>query len=100
LKTNQYSDDDQRMKDMLTSRPGFLDAVDEVKSWWSSPASIGNTTGEAPGVSSYLLPQPAAADTARPLSVTTKLELDGRQIAEAVNTYNGGSAVRGTQGGY
>ncbi|MGL5798641.1 MAG: phage tail tape measure protein, partial [Plesiomonas sp.] len=62
LKTNQYSDDDQRMKDMLTSRPGFLDAVDEVKAWWSSPASIGNTTGEAPGVSSYLLPQPAAAD--------------------------------------
>lgn len=100
LKTNQYSDDDQRMKDVLTSQPGLLDVMDEVKAWWSSPASIGNTTGEAPGVSSYLLPQPAAADTARPLSVTTILELDGRQIAESVNTYNGGSAVRGTQGGY
>ncbi|EFZ7274868.1 phage tail tape measure protein [Shigella sonnei] len=96
LKTNKYSDDAQRMKDVLTSRPGFLDAVDEVKAWWSSPSTIGASNG-TPQVSSYLLPPQPVTDN-KPLNITTRLELDGRVLAETVNEYNGNTAIRGHQG--
>ncbi|EFG7849508.1 phage tail tape measure protein [Shigella sonnei] len=96
LKANKYSDDAQRMKDVLTSRPGFLDAVDEVKAWWSSPSTIGASNG-TPQVSSYLLPPQPVTDN-KPLNITTRLELDGRVLAETVNEYNGNTAIRGHQG--
>ncbi|RNM05867.1 phage tail tape measure protein [Dickeya undicola] len=74
---------------------------DESGSWWSKPSTIGQGTG---GVTpSYLMqiPQPPVATPAPPQPIThvTRLEVDGRVLAEAVNEYNGQQAVRGSVGG-
>lgn len=101
LKAGNYSSSEARMLDALKARPGLLDAVDEVKSWWSPPITIGQA-GTAPlnpattGVPSYLLPQ---KEKPHPLNITTKLMLDGREIASAVNEYNGEQFARGSTGG-
>ena len=85
------------MLDAVKARPGLLDAVDEVKSWWSSPATMGQNTPATTGVPSYLLPQ--QQQKPQPVNITTKVMLDERQIAEAVNQYNGDQSVRGSTGG-
>lgn len=74
---------------------------DESGSWWSKPSTIGQGTG---GVTpSYLMqiPQQPVAAPAPPQPIThvTRLEVDGRVLAEAVNEYNGTQAVRGSVGG-
>ncbi len=43
LKVDNYSSESARMLDAVKARPGLLDVVDEVKSWWSSPATMGKT---------------------------------------------------------
>ncbi|MCI4186089.1 phage tail tape measure protein [Dickeya dianthicola] len=101
LQKNNYKSDTERMKDALKAQPGALDAWDEVKAWWSKPSTIGQGTG---GVTpSYLMqiPQPPVATPAPPQPIThvTRLEVDGRVLAEAVNEYNGTQAVRGSVGG-
>ena len=73
-----------------------MDAVDEIKSWWSSPATIGQTNPATTGVPAYLLPQ---QQKQQPLVITTKVMLDDREIAQAVNNVNGEQANRGSTGG-
>lgn len=97
LKVDNYSSESARMLDAVKARPGLLDAVDEVKSWWSSPATMGQNTPATTGVPSYLLPQ--QQQKPQPVNITTKVMLDERQIAEAVNQYNGEQSVRGSTGG-
>ncbi|SAD65608.1 phage tail tape measure protein [Enterobacter roggenkampii] len=97
LKVDNYSSESARMLDAVKARPGLLDAVDEVKSWWSSPATVGQNTPATTGVPSYLLPQ--QQQKPQPVNITTKVMLDERQIAEAVNQYNGDQSVRGSTGG-
>lgn len=97
LKVDNYSSESARMLDAVKARPGLLDAVDEVKSWWSSPATMGQNTPATTGVPSYLLPQ--QQQKPQTVNITTKVMLDERQIAEAVNQYNGDQSVRGSTGG-
>ncbi|HDS5361177.1 TPA: phage tail tape measure protein, partial [Enterobacter roggenkampii] len=97
LKVDNYSSQSERMLDVVKARPGLLDAVDEIKSWWSSPATVGQNTPATTGVPSYLLPQ--QQQKPQPVNITTKVMLDERQIAEAVNQYNGDQSVRGSTGG-
>ncbi|MFX4312010.1 phage tail tape measure protein, partial [Enterobacter sp. 63] len=97
LKVDNYSSESARMLDAVKARPGLLDVVDEVKSWWSSPATMGQNTPATTGVPSYLLPQ--QQQKSQPINLTTKLILDGREIASAVNEYNGEQSVRGSTGG-
>lgn len=97
LKVDNYSSQSERMLDAVKARPGLLDAVDEIKSWWSSPATVGQNTPATTGVPSYLLPQ--QQQKPQPVNITTKVMLDERQIAEAVNQYNGDQSVRGSTGG-
>ncbi|EGZ6790370.1 phage tail tape measure protein, partial [Escherichia coli] len=97
LKVDNYSSESARMLDAVKARPGLLDAVDEIKSWWSSPATMGQNTPATTGVPSYLLPQ--QQQKSQPINLTTKLVLDGREIASAVNEYNGEQSVRGSTGG-
>lgn len=96
LQAGQYSDDLSRLKDSARAQPGLLDAWDEVKSWWSPPTSIGKGDMATAGAPSYLFPQ--QNQKPQPIQVTTKLELDGRTIAESVNEYNGNQAERGPTG--
>ncbi|WP_038906886.1 phage tail tape measure protein [Dickeya oryzae] len=101
LQKSNYKSDTERMKDVLKAQPGALDAWDEVKAWWSKPSTIGQGAG---GVTpSYLMqiPQQPVATPAPPQPIThvTRLEVDGRVLAEAVNEYNGQQAVRGSVGG-
>lgn len=97
LKVDNYSSESVRMLDAVKARPGLLDVVDEVKSWWSSPATMGQNTPATTGVPSYLFPQ--QQQKSQPINLTTKLVLDGREIASAVNEYNGEQSVRGSTGG-
>lgn len=68
----------------------------DFSSWWSSPQNI-RVPESANG---YPVP-PFARTPAQqpPINITTKLELDGRVIAEAVNEVNNQSSTRGPQGG-
>ncbi|WOA52497.1 phage tail tape measure protein [Dickeya solani] len=73
----------------------------ESGSWWSKPSTIGQGAG---GVTpSYLMQiprQPVATPQPQPpITHITKIELDSRVLAEAVNEYNGTQAVRGSVGG-
>lgn len=96
LEKGNYPNEQARMLDALKSRPGLMDAWDEVKSWWASPSNI-RVPESANG---YPVPPFARTPSQQqPINITTKLELDGRVIAEAVNEVNGQSATRGPQGG-
>lgn len=96
LQQNKYSNPDARTIDAMKARPGFLDVVDEVKSWWSSPATIGQASPGTTGVPAYMLP---TQQKTQPVQITTKLEVDGREMASVVNEYNGEQSVRGSTGG-
>lgn len=96
LKADNYSSSEARMLDAVKARPGLMDAVDEIKSWWSSPTTIGQTNPATTGVPAYLLPQ---QQKQQPLVITTKVMLDEREIAQAVNNVNDEQANRGSTGG-
>ncbi|MGQ2260141.1 phage tail tape measure protein [Salmonella enterica] len=96
LKADNYSSSEARMLDAVKARPGLLDAVDEIKSWWSSPSTIGQISPATTGVPAYLLPQQQKSQT---VMITTKVMLDDREIAQAVNNYNSGQSNRGSIGG-
>lgn len=96
LKADKYSSSEARMLDAVKARPGLLDAVDEIKSWWSSPSTIGQISPATTGVPAYLLPQQQKSQT---VMITTKVMLDDREIAQAVNNYNSGQSNRGSTGG-
>ena len=88
---------------------GPEDIWNTVKSWWSAPTSIGSTSIENTGVPSYLLPGPQSygfmsyldkgKTQQQPVTITTKVMLNDREIAQAVNEYNGEQSVRGSTGG-
>ncbi|WP_304169277.1 phage tail tape measure protein [Lonsdalea britannica] len=99
LKTNNYPSDLERMQDSNRAIPGALDAWDEIKSWWAKPTTIGAENPAFQGVPSYLIP-PSSPQSGQPIQINTKVELDSRVIAEAVNEVNGQQAVRGSNGGY
>ncbi|HGW3963140.1 TPA: phage tail tape measure protein [Citrobacter freundii] len=96
LKADNYSSSEARMLDAVKARPGLMDAVDEIKSWWSFPTTIGQTNPATTGGHAYLLPQQQKQP---PLVITTKVMLDEREIAQAVNNVNGEQANRGSTGG-
>ncbi|WP_414455504.1 phage tail tape measure protein [Enterobacter quasiroggenkampii] len=77
-----------------------VDVGKAVNSWWSSPSAIGQQNYQTAGgysIPSFMLP-PQQQKT-QPINLTTKLVLDGREIASAVNEYNGEQSVRGSTGG-
>ncbi|KLG13230.1 phage tail tape measure protein [Enterobacter asburiae] len=77
-----------------------VDVGKAVSSWWSSPSAIGQQNYQTAGgysIPSFMLPQ--QQQKSQPINLTTKLVLDGREIASAVNEYNGEQSVRGSTGG-
>lgn len=77
-----------------------VDVGKAVSSWWSSPSAIGQQNYQTAGgysIPSFMLPQ--QQQKSQPINLTTKLILDGREIASAVNEYNGEQSVRGSTGG-
>ncbi|SQC22614.1 Phage-related minor tail protein [Klebsiella pneumoniae] len=96
LEKGNYPNDQARMLDALKSRPGLMDAWDEVKSWWASPSNI-RVPESANGYPVPPFAQQPAVQT--PINITTQLQVDGRVLAEVVNEANGQSAARGPQGG-
>ncbi|WP_244322029.1 phage tail tape measure protein [Pectobacterium odoriferum] len=99
LNTDNYSSDLERINDSAKAAPGVLDVWDEVKTWWARPTTIGADVNPATmGVPSYLLPQQPQSN--QPIQINTKVELDSRVIAEAVNEVNSQQATRGSNGAY
>lgn len=80
------------------SQPSIPGVASDDKTWSKSPATIGlqNADPSTIGVPSYLLPQ---QQKPQPVTITTKVMLDEREIAQAVNNYNGEQSVRGSTGG-
>lgn len=77
-----------------------VDVGKAVSSWWSSPSAIGQQNYQTAGgysIPSFMLPQ--QQQKSQPINLTTKLILDGREIASVVNEYNGEQSVRGSTGG-
>ncbi|MEG5835123.1 MULTISPECIES: phage tail tape measure protein [Enterobacter] len=77
-----------------------VDVGKAVSSWWSSPSAIGQQNYQTAGgysIPSFMLPP--QQQKSQPINLTTKLILDGREIASAVNEYNGEQSVRGSTGG-
>ena len=73
-----------------------IDLGKAFSSWWSSPSTIGQVDPATTGVPSYLLPQQPKS---QPLTITTKVMLNEREIAQAVNEFNGEQSNRGSTGG-
>ncbi|SXJ36094.1 phage tail tape measure protein [Klebsiella pneumoniae] len=96
LEKGNYPNEQARMLDALKSRPGLMDAWDEVKAWWASPSNI-SIPQSANGYPVPPFAQQPAQQT--PINITTQLQVDGRVLAEVVNEANGQSAARGPQGG-
>ncbi|EGL4350590.1 phage tail tape measure protein [Salmonella enterica] len=107
----------------VVESPGLSDVFDEWRGWWHKltgdkddaipsravprPAAGQDIIqpGQVPGVT----PGRSASDTAadisanhadRPLEIHTHLHLDGREITETVNEYNGYDVLRSTGGGF
>ena len=100
LEQGNYTSPLDRLKDADAAKPGLKDAWDEVKSWWSPPTSIGKELQPGFGSPSYLTPpQQQSQPFQQPFIITNKIELDGQQIAESVNTVNSQQSVRGPTGG-
>lgn len=118
----KYGPTPDEIKNVVES-PGLSDVFDEWRGWWHKltddkddaipPRAVPRPAagqdivhpGQVPGVT----PARSASDTAadisannadRPLEVHTHLHLDGREIAETVNEYNGYDVLRSTGGGF
>ncbi|EMF3811539.1 phage tail tape measure protein [Salmonella enterica] len=118
----KYGPTPDEIKNVVES-PGLSDVFDEWRGWWHKltddkddaipPRAVPRPAagqdiiqpGQVPGVT----PGRSASDTAadisannadRPLEVHTHLHLDGREIAETVNEYNGYDVLRSTGGGF
>ncbi|EDY4543787.1 hypothetical protein GQ226_000948 [Salmonella enterica] len=118
----KYGPTPDEIKNVVES-PGLSDVFDEWRGWWHKLTDDKDDTippravprpaasqdiiqpGQVPGVT----PGRSASDTAadisannadRPLEVHTHLHLDGREIAETVNEYNGYDVLRSTGGGF
>ncbi|ELH0562682.1 phage tail tape measure protein [Salmonella enterica] len=118
----KYGPTPDEIKNVVES-PGLSDVFDEWRGWWHKltddkddaipPRAVPRPAagqdiiqpGQVPGIT----PGRSASDTAadisannadRPLEVHTHLHLDGREIAETVNEYNGYDVLRSTGGGF
>ncbi|ECF6947931.1 hypothetical protein XZ42_24430, partial [Salmonella enterica subsp. diarizonae] len=107
----------------VVESPGLSDVFDEWRGWWHKltddkddaipPRAVPRPAagqdivhpGQVPGVTPSHSASNTAADISannvdRPLEVHTHLHLDGREIAETVNEYNGYDVLRSTGGGF
>lgn len=107
----------------VVESPGLSDVFDEWRGWWHkltddkddaipSRAVLRPAAGQdiiQPGLVPGVTPGRSASDTAadisanhadRPLEIHTHLHLDGREITETVNEYNGYDVLRSTGGGF
>lgn len=118
----KYGPTPDEIKNVVES-PGLSDVFDEWRGWWHKLTDDKDDTippravprpaagqdiiqpGQVPGVTPTRRASNTAADISannadRPLEVHTHLHLDGREIAETVNEYNGYDVLRSTGGGF
>ncbi|EAS8529860.1 hypothetical protein EHZ41_00350 [Salmonella enterica] len=118
----KYGPTPDEIKNVVES-PGLSDVFDEWRGWWHKltddkddaipPRAVPRPAagqdiiqpGQVPGVTTSRSASDTAADISannadRPLEVHTHLHLDGREIAETVNEYNGYDVLRSTGGGF
>ncbi|EAM1813101.1 phage tail tape measure protein [Salmonella enterica] len=118
----KYGPTPDEIKNVVES-PGLSDVFDEWRGWWHKltddkddaippravPRPVASQDIIQPGQVPGVTPGRSASDTAadisannadRPLEVHTHLHLDGREIAETVNEYNGYDVLRSTGGGF
>ncbi|EBG7270767.1 hypothetical protein DRE43_22705 [Salmonella enterica subsp. enterica serovar Java] len=118
----KYGPTPDEIKNVVES-PGLSDVFDEWRGWWHKltddkddaipPRAVPRPAagqdiiqpGQVPGVTPTRRASDTAADIGannadRPLEVHTHLHLDGREIAETVNEYNGYDVLRSTGGGF
>ncbi|HGG6756909.1 TPA: phage tail tape measure protein [Salmonella enterica subsp. enterica serovar Java] len=119
----KYGPTPDAIKNVVES-PGLSDVFDEWRGWWHKltgskekdaipsravprPAARNDVVmpDQVPGVNTSRSATTSATDTSaanssRPLEVHTHLHLDGREIAETVNEYNGYDVLRSTGGGF
>ncbi|EEM2237933.1 hypothetical protein GJX70_02765 [Salmonella enterica] len=118
----KYGPTPDEIKNVVES-PGLSDVFDEWRGWWHKltddkddaipPRAVPRPVagqdiiqpGQVPGVTLGRSASDTAADISannadRPLEVHTHLHLDGREIAETVNEYNGYDVLRSTGGGF
>lgn len=118
----KYGPTPDEIKNVVES-PGLSDVFDEWRGWWHKltddkddaipPRAVPRPAagqdiiqpGQVPGVTPTRRASDTAADISannadRPLEVHTHLHLDGREIAETVNEYNGYDVLRSTGGGF
>ncbi|EAY0798645.1 phage tail tape measure protein [Salmonella enterica] len=118
----KYGPTPDEIKNVVES-PGLSDVFDEWRGWWHKltddkddaipPRAVPRPAagqdiiqpGQVPGVTPGRNASDTAADIStnnadRPLEVHTHLHLDGREIAETVNEYNGYDVLRSTGGGF
>lgn len=118
----KYGPTPDEIKNVVES-PGLSDVFDEWRGWWHKltddkddaipPRAVPRPAagqdiiqpGQVPGVT----PTRSASDTAadisannadRPLVIHNHLYIDGREITESVNEYNGYDVLRSTGGGF
>ncbi|ELY0923483.1 phage tail tape measure protein [Salmonella enterica] len=107
----------------VVNSPGLLDVFDEWRGWWHKltgdkddaipPRAVPRPAagqdiiqpGQVPGVTPTRNAPDTAADISanhadRPLVIHNHLHLDGREITETVNEYNGYDVLRSTGGGF
>lgn len=118
----KYGPTPDEIKNVVES-PGLSDVFDEWRGWWHKltddkddaipPRAVPRPAvgqdivhpGQVPGVTPSRSASNTAADISannvdRPLEVHTHLHLDGREIAETVNEYNGYDVLRSTGGDF
>ncbi|EEN5935476.1 hypothetical protein GI381_22820 [Salmonella enterica] len=118
----KYGPTPDEIKNVVES-PGLSDVFDEWRGWWHKltddkddaipPRAVPRPAAgqdiiqpdQVPGVTTSRSASDTAADISannadRPLEVHTHLHLDGREIAETVNEYNGYDVLRSTGGGF
>lgn len=87
------------VKDRFSKKGSSISVPSNITTGDANPfnAQANNLAGF--GVPSYLAAGQQGQKN-QPIQVTTKLEVDGRVLAEVVNDVNGAQAVRGPTGGY
>ncbi|EKC3541255.1 phage tail tape measure protein, partial [Salmonella enterica] len=118
----KYGPTPDEIKNVVES-PGLSDVFDEWRGWWHKltdnkddaipPRAVPRPAagqdiiqpGQVPGVTTSRSASDTAADISannadRPLVIHNHLYIDGREITESVNEYNGYDVLRSTGGGF
>lgn len=88
------------LKSRITGDSSSIKKPSDITANYSDPLPMGKDGAAGFGVPSYLKPQPAAAAPIPPIHINTKLELDGKVLAESTNEVNANQASRGSTGGF